>query len=296
MKKILQAVDGASSKKPAEGSNDMKKFMQIVEGKGPLNRLTAAESIAVNHYTEQKKTITSPVLNVEKDAQPSMIGKYFKTVEQEFAESAQRSKERSGLLASVVAKKILEQEITRRVTPNPDGTVSGGFKPTPTDSNAPPRPSAPSAPAGPKGTNLKYTVLKQMQAGTYRGFAPKLSPEEIAVAIKWKEENGETNENFNLREQPDLTASNLAVIKSLINPQAQANFAKRGNAGGTKQHMMQGVKDFDIWEDPLSIIQYALNAGNTPEEVLAALPKGTDLTKAPKLGTMSQANLDMLKK
>lgn len=108
MKKILQALDGASAK-PVEGPSDMKKFMQIVEGKGPLNRLTTAESIAVNHYTEQKKTITNPVLNVEKDAKPSMIGKYFKTVEQEFAEAAERSKERSGLLAEVVAKKVIKR-------------------------------------------------------------------------------------------------------------------------------------------------------------------------------------------
>ena len=63
MKKILQAVDGASSKKPAGGSDDMKKFMQIVEGKGPLNRLTAAESMAMQS-AEKKKTITNPVLNV----------------------------------------------------------------------------------------------------------------------------------------------------------------------------------------------------------------------------------------
>lgn len=107
MKKILQAFDGASAKKPAEGSNDMKKFMQIVEGVGPLNRLTQAESIAVNHYTEEKKTITSPVLNVAKDAKPSMIGKYFKTVEQEFAESAERSKDRARSLAERVIERIV---------------------------------------------------------------------------------------------------------------------------------------------------------------------------------------------
>lgn len=45
MKKILQALDGASTK-PAEGSSDMKKFVQIVnEGKGSNNRLTTAEQM-----------------------------------------------------------------------------------------------------------------------------------------------------------------------------------------------------------------------------------------------------------
>ena len=110
MKKILQAFDGASTKKPVEGSNDMKKFLKIMEGKGPLNRLTAAESIALQTYTnvEPRKTITSPVLNVAKDAKPGMIGKYFKAVETEIAEAEERSKERSKQLAEIVAGKINE--------------------------------------------------------------------------------------------------------------------------------------------------------------------------------------------
>ena len=118
MKKILQAVDGASSKKPVEGSNDMKNFMQIVEGKGPLNRLTAAESIAMQDAAPKKKTITNPVLNVSEDAKPSMIGKYFKTIEQELLEAEQKHKER----AKHLAKKVVE-----RVTIGPDGQTSPSF-------------------------------------------------------------------------------------------------------------------------------------------------------------------------
>lgn len=106
MKNILQAFDGASSKKPAEGSNDMKTFMQIVEGKGPLNRLTTAESMVMQNSANQK-TITSPVLNVAKDAKPSMIGKYFKAVEQEIAEANERSKDRSTKLAERVIERIV---------------------------------------------------------------------------------------------------------------------------------------------------------------------------------------------
>lgn len=88
----------------------MNKLLSIVsESKGPLNRPTTAESIAMQHYT--KKTITNPVLNVQEGAKPSMIGKYFKAVEQEFAESAERSKERSGLLAEVIAKKVLKRNM-----------------------------------------------------------------------------------------------------------------------------------------------------------------------------------------
>lgn len=110
MKRILQAIDGASTK-PVEGSNDMKKFLQIVESTGPSNRLTQAESIAVQTYTapEPRKTITSPVLNVNKDARPSMVGKYFKQIEEEFQESEQRYKDRSRQLAERVIKKISPQ-------------------------------------------------------------------------------------------------------------------------------------------------------------------------------------------
>ena len=104
--------------------------------------------------------------------------------------------------------------------------------------------------------------------------------------------------------QGQFDAGNLAVIKSLINPQAQANFARLAQtdpvhkqvSGSRKRQLLQGVRDLAQWEDPLSIIQYALNVGNTPEEVLAAMPKDMDLGTAPKLGTMSQQNLDLLKR
>lgn len=109
MKKILQAVDGALLKKPAEGSNDMKKFLTIIESKGPLNKLTQAENIALQTYSNKEtKNITSPVLNIEVGAKPGMIGKYFKTVELEMAEAHERSKDRARQLAEIVASKINE--------------------------------------------------------------------------------------------------------------------------------------------------------------------------------------------
>lgn len=102
MKKILQAIDG-SSNKPQVETSDMKRFVSIIaEGTGKLNRLTTAESIAVQHYTSPTKNITSPVLNVAKDATPSMVGKYFKQVEEEFAESQDRYKDRARQLAERV--------------------------------------------------------------------------------------------------------------------------------------------------------------------------------------------------
>jgi len=98
MRRILQTIDSASNKSEI-----------ISEGKGPLNRATAAESIAMQHYAEPiKKTITNPVLNVQEGATPSMIGKYFKAVEEELNEAAERSKDRSRQLAERVATTVNE--------------------------------------------------------------------------------------------------------------------------------------------------------------------------------------------
>jgi hypothetical protein len=105
MKKILQTLDRVDSKPAVVGVNDMKRFVSVIkEGQGPSNRLTQAESIAVYHSKPvvARETVTSPVLNVAVGAKPSMIGKYFKTVEQEFAESADRTKQKATKLASKV--------------------------------------------------------------------------------------------------------------------------------------------------------------------------------------------------
>jgi len=105
MKKILQTIDNANTE---VSSSEMQRLRNIVEGKGPLNRSTPAESIAMQHYAEPKKTITAPVLNVQEDARPSMIGKYFKAVEEELQESAQRGNLRTRQLAERVTTRLNE--------------------------------------------------------------------------------------------------------------------------------------------------------------------------------------------
>lgn len=104
MKRILSTIDGANKKSTVD-SSDMKKFVSIVNESN--NRLTMAEQIAVQHYQEPKN-ITNPVLNVEANAKPSMIGKYFKQIEEELAESQQRYKDRSKQLAERVINKMNE--------------------------------------------------------------------------------------------------------------------------------------------------------------------------------------------
>jgi hypothetical protein len=95
---------------------------KVNESKSPLNRLTTAESMAMNHYTPgaARTTITSPVLNVAKDAKPSMIGKYFKSVETEFAESAARHKDRARQLAERVIERVSVTEAPIAATDDPN--------------------------------------------------------------------------------------------------------------------------------------------------------------------------------
>ena len=103
MKKILSAIDGAN--KPVADSSEMKKFVSIVN-ESSTNRLSMAEQMAVQHY---QKDITNPVLNKDKNAKPSMIGKYFKQIEEELAESEQRYKDRAKQLAERVITKMNER-------------------------------------------------------------------------------------------------------------------------------------------------------------------------------------------
>jgi hypothetical protein len=106
-----------------------------------------------------------------------------------------------------------------------------------------------------------------------------------------------------IKEQADV-AANLAVIKSLINPQAQQNFAKiaqRDPAAAKQSQSRQGyyrqsLSDLEMWEDPLGIIQQALNVGIAPEEIAKIIPQDMDLRTVPKLGTMSQRNQALLKR
>jgi len=111
MKKILQVLDKPAPKS-AQENGDMKRLLQIVESN---NRLTQAENIIMQ---ESPRPVTQPMLNKSKDAKPSMIGKYFRTIETELAES-QQQKEDS---ATRLAKRVME-----RVMPKDDGTFTPSF-------------------------------------------------------------------------------------------------------------------------------------------------------------------------
>ena len=157
-------------------SSDMKTFLTIVEGKGPLNRPTAAESLAMQHYAEPKKTITAPVLNVAEDAKPSMIGKYFKTVEQELREAAARPNER----ATQLAKRVIE-----RVTIGADGSP-----PDPSINRLTGKPNPPAAEPAPtnvkpSGATVEYGGATYNLVGVFGdGIRPRISRGDKVIPAK----------------------------------------------------------------------------------------------------------------
>ena len=105
MKKILQAMDGVNSK-PVEGSNDMKKFLQVVtEGVNP-HKVALPVQMAMQHY---QKTEVAPAVKKE-----TVIGKYFQQVEETtIAEQAQR-KQLLRQYAQKISQRVLENRYRSR--------------------------------------------------------------------------------------------------------------------------------------------------------------------------------------
>ena len=226
MKKILAAVDGKTNKEKTS-SGDMKKFLSIIT-ESTTNRLSMAEQMAVQHYQEPRKDITSPVLNKSKDAVPSMIGKYFKKVEEELQEAADRSKDR----ATQLAKRVIERVDPGQEVPQDINRLTG----KPIVPEPKPVTSIPAAPAGPRGSNLKMTVLQQLKAGTYKGFAPNLSPEEIDAAIEYKQNAGDLNElESKYKDRASILAERVAAKMNERTSDVDAAVKDYLNKGGTVQ-------------------------------------------------------------
>ncbi len=148
----------------------MSRLLSIVtEGRGPLNRPTTAESLTMKHYT-------APVLNVSKDATPSMIGKYFKAVEQELKEAAARPNERARQLA---------ERVIERIVPNADGSL-----PDPSINRLTGKPNSPAAEPAP--SNVKSSGATVEYGGeTYdvmvfgdKGIRPRIARSDKVVSAK----------------------------------------------------------------------------------------------------------------
>lgn len=99
MKKILQALDNTSSK-PVEGSNDMKKFVQIIqEGSNP-HKVSLPVQMAMQHYQPVDKA--TPVVQNE-----SGFKKYFKLAEDEIVQRNNERRVQLNQYASIIAERVL---------------------------------------------------------------------------------------------------------------------------------------------------------------------------------------------
>jgi len=107
MKKILQALDGASQK-PVEGSSDMKKFVQIVnEGTNP-HKVSLPVQMAMNHYQKPKK---------EKLEEVSVFKTYVAVVEDELNTQQAERKQLIRQYSQRIAESVLKKNVSERVVP-----------------------------------------------------------------------------------------------------------------------------------------------------------------------------------
>jgi len=113
MKRILQALDGASSK-PVEGASDMAKFLSIVDknasvqilNEGNPHKVSLPVQMAMQHYQKPQETkpVSKPV------GRALTIGKYFHTVEEEISQEKDRKRQIMNQYASVIAERVLMKE------------------------------------------------------------------------------------------------------------------------------------------------------------------------------------------
>jgi hypothetical protein len=107
MKRILQALDGVSTK-PVEGANDMKKFLQVVtEGASP-HKVALPVQMAMQHYQQPVEPV------VQKSHIKTSVRKFFREVEQQTAEqTANEQSQKRQLInqyASTIAERVLMKE------------------------------------------------------------------------------------------------------------------------------------------------------------------------------------------
>ena len=100
MKKILQALDGASSK-PVEGSNDMKQIMSIInEGANP-HKVALPVQMAMQHYSE-------PV--IKEQSKPSLFKQYFAEAEEAIHQEKIEKRQLLNQYAKIIAERVQMKE------------------------------------------------------------------------------------------------------------------------------------------------------------------------------------------
>jgi hypothetical protein len=100
MKKILQTMDGISTK-PAEGSDDMKKFVSIIQEGANPHKVALPVQMAMNHY----QTAVKPA--VRKDR---LIDKYFTEAETAITQRKEEKRAMINQYASIIAERVMMKE------------------------------------------------------------------------------------------------------------------------------------------------------------------------------------------
>lgn len=116
MKRILQALDGASTK-PVEGANDMAKFIKAIDSAAKPETLTEGANphkvslpvqMAMQHYQQPQV----------KKSRPALIDKYFKQVEDEIVEDKRQKRQLINQYASSIAQRVLMKEGAEHISPS----------------------------------------------------------------------------------------------------------------------------------------------------------------------------------
>ena len=115
MKKILQAMDSASTK-PVEGSSDMAKFLSVMTEGATPHKVALPVQMAMQHYQAPK---------IPKKPKVSVISKYFTEAETAMAEEQENKKHLMRQYASVIAERVMMKE-------NRTDEIAGAF-PDPTN-------------------------------------------------------------------------------------------------------------------------------------------------------------------
>ena len=104
MKRILQALDNASTQ-PVEGANDMKKFLSVVtEGANP-HKVALPVQMAMQHYQVPKAEPVIPQVN-----KSLLLRKYFEESEEVEAQALAEKRERLRMYSQEIAKRVLVKE------------------------------------------------------------------------------------------------------------------------------------------------------------------------------------------
>lgn len=111
MKRILQALDTASTK-PVEGANDMKKFLSVVTESANPNKVALPVQMAMQHYQVPKAEPVIPTVT-----KSLLLKKYFEESEEVEAQALAEKRERLRMYSQTIAERVLMKESRTDETP-----------------------------------------------------------------------------------------------------------------------------------------------------------------------------------